>query len=170
MYSVIILCAGKGTRTGLHYNKMLYHLGDQTIYEKTLSIFENDQQCQQIIVVTTTQEKETFVKLTSSSKAEFAIGGKERQDSVYAGLKMVKNDYVLIHDGARPYVKQENIKNILDCLKTHDACLLMVPCKDTIKRVYNGKVIETLQRNELMQAQTPQGFRREVILGAIKKE
>ena len=96
-------------------------------------------------------------------------GGKERQDSVYAGLQHVQSEYVFIHDGARPYIKKQQIDDLLECLKTHKACLVMVPCKDTIKRVVDDVVIETLNRKELMQAQTPQAFDTKLILDAYTK-
>lgn len=88
---------------------------------------------------------------------------------MYEGLKKTKGDYVLIHDGARPFVKRKHIDALLECLKVHSACLLMVPCKDTIKKVVNGKVVETLKRSELMQAQTPQAFHRDVIVDAYSQ-
>lgn len=169
MYSVIILCAGKGTRTGLDYNKMLYRFEDKTVYEMTLECFVNDQKCGQVVVVTQPYEREQFESLNHNCKIEFVDGGKERQDSVYEGLKKVKHEYVLIHDGARPFVKKEYIHSLLECLKEHKACLLMVPCKDTVKEVINGKVIKTLQRSQLMQAQTPQAFHTQVILDAYTK-
>lgn len=169
MYSVIILCAGKGTRTGLDYNKMLFQFEGKTVYEMTLEHFLNDDQCGQIIVVTQAFERKRFEDLSRDQRIEFVNGGKERQDSVFEGLQKVKCEYVLIHDGARPYVKNENIQALLECLKYHQACLLMVPCKDTIKRVQYGRVIETLNREELMQAQTPQAFHRQLILDAYSK-
>lgn len=170
MYSVIVLCAGRGTRTGLDYNKMLYQLKDgRTVYEMTLEHFICDNQCQQIIVVTQPYEREKFQSLINSPIIEFVDGGKERQDSVYEGLKMVKNQYVLIHDGARPYVKEKYIHLLLNCLQDHKACLLMVPCKDTIKEVSYGKVIKTLKRETLMQAQTPQAFHTQLILEAYQQ-
>ena len=94
---------------------------------------------------------------------------KERQDSVFAGLQHVHEKIVLIHDGARPYLKSQYINALLTSLKEHKASLLMVPCKDTIKKVVNGKVVETLKREELMQAQTPQAFHTDVILEAYTK-
>lgn len=169
MYSVIILCAGKGTRTGLDYNKMLYAFEGKTVYEMTLSVFTEDRNCGQIIVVTQPYERETFKKLSHDSRIEFVDGGVERQDSVYCGLQKTKCEYVLIHDGARPYVKIKHIQALLSCLEKHEACLLMVPCIDTIKKVQNGVVVETLKRSELMQAQTPQAFHREIILEAYRK-
>ncbi|MEG0368064.1 MAG: 2-C-methyl-D-erythritol 4-phosphate cytidylyltransferase [Coprobacillus sp.] len=169
MYSVIILCAGKGTRTGLDYNKMLYQFQGKTVYERTLEQFLSDERCQQIIVVTQSHERQTFMDLCSNDKIEFVDGGAERQDSVYSGLQKVTCEYVFIHDGARPFLKKEQIDNLLLCLKDHSACLLMVPCKDTIKKVINGKVVETFDRSCLMQAQTPQSFHTDIIMKAYQK-
>ncbi|MCD7894459.1 MAG: 2-C-methyl-D-erythritol 4-phosphate cytidylyltransferase [Erysipelotrichaceae bacterium] len=169
MYSVIILCAGKGTRSGLDYNKMLFKFNDKTVYEMTLEHFIRDKDCGQIIVVTQPIERDMFKDLVIDERIEFVDGGKERQDSVYNGLQLVKYPYVLIHDGARPYVKEEHIQALLQCLKEHQACLLMVPCKDTVKRVNNNIVTETLNRNELMQAQTPQAFHTDLIKAAYQK-
>ena len=168
MYSVIVLCAGSGKRTGLSYNKMLYSFKGKTVYEMTLSHFINDSKCQQIIVVTKDDERDDFISLIQDHIIEFVTGGKERQDSVYEGLKRVKSEYVLIHDGARPYVKDEHIQLLLDCLRKHQACLLMVPCKDTIKEVENGIIVKTLKRERLMQAQTPQAFHYDVIYNAYR--
>lgn len=169
MYSVIILCAGQGKRTGLNYNKMLYSFRGKTVYEMTLQTFINDTRCQQIIVVTRPEERKEFQQLLSDERIEFVDGGKERQDSVFAGLQHVVYENVLIHDGARPYLKKQQIDALLTCLEEHPACLLMVPCKDTIKRVIDGVVEETLNRQELMQAQTPQAFHTKLILDAYTK-
>jgi 2-C-methyl-D-erythritol 4-phosphate cytidylyltransferase len=168
-YSVIILCAGKGTRTGLEYNKMFYSFQNKTIYELTLSCFLEDQRCTQIIVVCKDDEKAAFQKLCNNAKLEFITGGKERQNSVYNGLQIVKNEYVFIHDGARPFLKNKQINDLLDAVIKHQACLLMVPCKDTIKEVENGKVVKTLKREKLMQAQTPQVFLTSLIKEAYQK-
>lgn len=162
-YSTIILCAGKGSRSGLNYNKMLYRFQDKTVYEMTMELFLNDKRCKQIIVVTKKDEINDLKKLIMSNKIEYIFGGQERQDSVYNGLQVVNQNYVLIHDGARPYLKIENVNDLLSCLKSNDACLLSVPVKDTIKVCKDGKVLETLPRTMLMQAQTPQAFKTSLI-------
>lgn len=167
-YSVVVLCAGKGSRSGLSYNKMLYRFKDKTVYEMTMEIFLNDDRCKQIVVVTKEDEISDLKKLISSSKIDYTFGGKERQDSVYNGLQIVNQEYVLIHDGARPYLKKENIDDLLLCLNNNDACLLMVPVKDTIKMCKDGNVIETLPRETLMQAQTPQAFKTSIIKDCYK--
>lgn len=168
-YSAIVLCAGKGSRSGLTYNKMLYRFKNKTVYEMTMEIFLNDERCKQIIVVTKEEELDDLKKLISSKKIDYVFGGKERQDSVYNGLQVVKEDYVLIHDGARPYLKKENIDDILECLNKNDACLLVVPVKDTIKVCIDGNIVKTLPREQLVQAQTPQAFKTELIKRCYQK-
>lgn len=169
MYSVIVLCAGRGTRTGLEYNKMLFQMNGKTVYEMTMECFLSDERCKQVIAVVQPHEENQFKSLMKDERIEFVYGGKERQDSVYAGIQKAKYDYVLIHDGARPYVKNKHIDLLLECLKDHKACLLMVPCKDTVKEVKDGKIVKTLRRETLMQAQTPQAFSRELIVSAYQK-
>lgn len=165
-YSAIILCAGKGSRTGLSYNKILHRLEDKTIYETTIDTFIKDPQCQQIIIVTKKEEVQILKSLVSNSKIEYVFGGKERQDSVYAGLTKVKEPYVLIHDGARPFIEKKQIDAVLTCLKEHHACVLMIPCIDTVKEVKDGKVVRTLARDTLFYAQTPQAFFTKTIIEA----
>lgn len=168
-YSLILLCAGSGKRTGLKYNKIFYKINHQTVYEMNISHFLEDNRCKQIIVVTKENEIEDIRHLVNDSRIEYVFGGKERQDSVYEGLQKVTEDYVFIHDGARPYVTKQSIDDLVECLKTYDAGLLMVPCKDTIKEVKEGIVVKTLKRETLMQAQTPQVFKSEDIKVAYQK-
>ena len=168
-YSAIVLCAGKGSRSGLTYNKMLYRFKNKTVYEMTMEIFLNDERCKQIVVVTKEEELDDLKKLILSKKIDYVFGGKERQDSVSNGLQVVKEDYVLIHDGARPYLKKENIDDILECLNKNDACLLVVPVKDTIKVCIDGNIVKTLPREQLVQAQTPQAFKTELIKRCYQK-
>lgn len=169
MYSAIVLCAGSGKRTGLGYNKMFYQLRGETVYEKTVNVFLKDKRCEEIIIVCKKEEQVHFKKLLCTPIMKFVEGGKERQDSVYAGLKHVTSEYVMIHDGARPFVKKELLDRLVEGMLKHQSVLAMVPCKDTIKRVKNGKVVETLIRSELMQAQTPQAFNTSLIRNAYRE-
>lgn len=169
MYSAIVLCAGQGKRTGLNYNKMFFKFNDKTVYEMTLDHFLNDDRCRQMVVVCRNDERADFKSLCDDSRIVFVEGGKERQDSVYNGLQVVSSEYVFIHDGARPYVKNEYLDKLLETVIEHKACLLMVPCKDTIKEVVNGKVVKTLKRELLMQAQTPQVFDTNLVRDAYRK-
>ena len=164
-YSVCLLAAGKGSRTNLEYNKMFYHLEDgRMVLDVSLHPFLNDDDCKQIIIVCAKHEVD-FVKhqYRNEEKVMVTIGGNTRQDSVYNGLMEVTMPYVFIHDGARPYLKEEQIESLKKTLQTEDACLLMVPSVDTVKIVENGYVKETLIREQLYNAQTPQCFKTELI-------
>lgn len=166
-YTALIVAAGSGSRMGLGYNKMLYTLANhQTMIEKTVSIFEQDERCKQIIVVTSAQEMETFVKLLDVSKVCFARGGSTRQESVFQGLKAVMCDYVFIHDGARPWLDLACLDRLCECVQKTKACLLTVPVKDTIKVVEDGIVKHTPERATLYAAQTPQAFETNAIFEA----
>lgn len=158
-YTALIVAAGSGSRMGLGYNKLLYTFASgQSIIEKTADVFLQDDRCHQIIMVISKEDEEVFHKLFAGKPITFTYGGATRMESVYHGLQLVKEARVLIHDGARPWLEIACINRILRCLEQHPACLLMVQVKDTIKEVKDGKVIQTLKRKALYQAQTPQAF------------
>jgi len=94
---------------------------------------------------------------------EAVAGGAERQDSVRAGLAALGPDvrWVAIHDAARPRVRASDVSRVVSRARETGAAILAVPCADTVKRVREGRVIETLLRSELWAAQTPQVFRRD---------
>lgn len=168
-YSVVIVAAGQGSRMGLGYNKVYYRFKDgDSILEKTMKAFLQDEECRQVVVVTDTEDFRHEVKL-SDDRIECTEGGSSRQESVYKGLSLVKEDKMMIHDGARPYVSLEILERVKDALKESRACCVMVPCKDTIARVQNGVIVESLQREELMNAQTPQAFDTVLIRACIEK-
>lgn len=170
IYSAVIVAAGSGSRMGLGYNKMLYEFDNgKTILETTVEIFTKDERCLQVIVVASKDDLKQYQTLLHDEKIEFTVGGATRQESVYHGLQCVKEDYVFIHDGARPWLPKECVDRLLKTLKTHKACLLMVPVKDTIKEVIDGKVVSTPPRSTLWQAQTPQAFEKDFILRCHEK-
>lgn len=162
-YSAMILAAGSGERCGLGYNKLLYKLNDgETILEKSVHAFKRQKNCVQIILVINPKDEKQMRELFKDH-VEYVYGGAARQDSSLNGLSAVTCEYVMIHDGARPYVSDEEIQACEKRLETCDACLLMVPAKETIKVVENGTVINTLKRETLMIAQTPQCFKTSLI-------
>ena len=166
-YSCVICAAGSGSRMNLGYNKVFYPISDdKTVLDLTISVFDQDEDCDEIIVVT---QKENFERVFSSSKLKLTEGSSTRSLSVFEGLKLVSNEIVMIHDGARPYVTLKNLNDIKECLEEHDACLLAVPCVDTIKVVDGTTVVQTPKRATLWNAQTPQAFKTELIKGAYQK-
>ena len=172
--SVLVVAAGNSSRMGEKGNKQFLCLKDKPVLAYTLAVFEGLEEVSEIIVATRTEDIPAVKALAENyaiSKLKAVVsGGKTRQESVFLGLKAVNEEYVLIHDGARPFVTEEEIKAVLEALSDYDAALPGVPVKDTIKRVdENGEAVETLQREELMAVQTPQGFRTKVIFDAHKK-
>lgn len=171
-YTAIVLAAGKGSRTHLDYNKVFYHLdSNQTVLDRSLSLFEDDPDCTQIIGVCAPYKMD-YVKRNypGYSKLEWTCGGESRQQSVYNGLQKAKADIVMIHDGARPFLKRESLEDLKHMMKYEDAALLMSPAVDTIKIVdEGGYVVTTPLRSQVFHAQTPQAFRKDVILAAHEK-
>ena len=116
--------------------------------------------------------KEEIVAKYNLSKVKAVVaGGKERYHSVWNGLRCVADaDYVFIHDGARPVLKEDVLLRALDGAKECDACVVGVPVKDTIKIVdEDGLVTETPPRNRMFQVQTPQVFKYPLIRSAYER-
>ena len=169
-YSALIVAAGSGQRMGLGYNKVFYPLEEGvTVLQKTLQIFIEDYRCKQIVLVMSKENLPQAVEDNGTKKILYVLGGKTRQESVFNGLMAVSENQVLIHDGARPYLKKESLDQLLVTLKTEKACILAVAVKDTIKEVNQGYIIKTPPRNQLMQAQTPQAFETTLIRESYKK-
>ncbi|WAA09455.1 2-C-methyl-D-erythritol 4-phosphate cytidylyltransferase [Fervidibacillus albus] len=168
-YKVIIPAAGMGKRMGYGKNKLFIPIRHTPIIVHTLAIFEKDEWCKEIILVINEKEREEIESLIQSYEitkvSKIINGGSERQQSVYAGLKTVNGDeeIVLIHDGARPMVNIAHIRKLVQEASLKGAAVLGVPVKDTIKKVKDGIVMETIDRATLWSIQTPQAFRASVI-------
>ena len=169
-YSALVLAAGSGQRMKLGYNKVFYELENgKTVLDQALSVFKEDDRCKQIVLVCSTND---IVRISSqyvSGKVVVVLGGATRQESVYNGLKAVHEENVLIHDGARPWISKKNVDALLEKLAEHPACILMVPAKDTVKVVEKGVIKETLQRERLWLAQTPQAFDTRLNISCYKR-
>ena len=165
-YSCVIVAAGKGSRMNLGYNKVYYMLDDKCILEHTIKAFKDDSDCKEIIVVCDIDDFKAHIK---DDDVILVNGGATRSDSVYNGLQKVSYEYVMIHDGARPYVSSKILDDTKQCLSKHNACLAMVDCKDTIKKVVDNKVVKTYVRSTLKNAQTPQSFKTSMIIEAYQK-
>lgn len=171
MYTLIIPAAGQGKRMGAGKNKLFLQLDDVPIIIHTLRAFEKDEQCRQIILAINERERSYFEELLQTYHIEkdirFVQGGNERQDSVYNALMYVREvEYVLVHDGARPFVTKKMIEDVLQMAKEKGASICAVPVKDTIKKVMHDAVVETVERSQLRAVQTPQGFHVPILLKA----
>ncbi|MFA6074991.1 MAG: 2-C-methyl-D-erythritol 4-phosphate cytidylyltransferase [Negativicutes bacterium] len=171
MFSVIIAAAGRGTRMELDKNKILHELCGKPILQYSLELFSDIVAVGEIIVVTgyeDVDEVRNIIKQTSCS-AKVVVGGAERQDSIFNALKEVDSasSYVLIHDGARPFVEKAKVLNLIENVMDCNAAILAVPVKDTIKVVdINELVVTTPKRATLVAVQTPQGFEKDLLINA----
>lgn len=161
MYSAIVLAAGIGSRMGLGYNKMLHEIKGYPVVVHTVKKFLNNGECGQVILVVNELEVDTMQQILndanlSDSRIEIVKGGSERQYSVYNGLQFVREEVVLVHDGARPFVTSQMIQECYELAIQGRPSIVAVPVKDTMKRVVNGVVIETPNRDEMYSVQTPQ--------------
>jgi 2-C-methyl-D-erythritol 4-phosphate cytidylyltransferase len=171
-YGAIVLGAGKGSRSGLEFNKVLYELDENgTIFDASLSCFEKDPNCVQIVAVCAKEEREEFEnRFGKYENIEFVCGGKTRQDSVQNALEKIKTDYVFVHDGARPFIDQNLLERIKEGLRKNPAVICAVDVVDTIKELdENGFVIHTPRRSSLRSVQTPQAFETSVLQEAFEK-
>lgn len=172
--SVVIVAAGIGKRMKSKLNKQYILLNEKPILAHTIERFEQNEYIDEIIVVARSEEID-YCKYSVIDKYEFKKvegvvgGGVERQDSVYNGLKACDKEtsVVLIHDGARPFIKDEEIESIIIETLENDACVIGVRVKDTIKVVSSKKyIIDTPDREYLWAVHTPQAFRYSLILEA----
>ena len=171
MNGVVIVAAGTGSRMNMGINKQFIKLEGKEIIAYTIEKFYNNSNIEDIVVVVKEDESEFFKKEIldkyNFKNVKIAYGGKERQDSVYNGLKLLdeKCDVVLIHDGARPFVSDK----IIDKAKEHKAIVVGVPVKDTIKVIDNDKnIVDTPNRSVLWAVQTPQTFDYNILIDAYK--
>jgi 2-C-methyl-D-erythritol 4-phosphate cytidylyltransferase len=166
-YQAIVLAAGNSTRSGLQYNKVLFELNNTPIIYLSTKNFINDMSCNRIFLVCKENDLEDLKKIFNGiDKIEFIIGGETRQESVNNALKLVTSEYVLIHDGARPYFTAILLNRLIAKLKEVDAVIPVWTMTDTVKEVKNGVVVKTLKRDVLKRVQTPQAFKTSVLLQA----
>lgn len=174
-FKVIIPAAGSGSRMGAGFNKLFLKIKNSPIIEYTIKVFGEDVRCNEIILPIKEAERHLFDTLnlpkSIKQKITYVQGGSERQESVYNGLLSIKDTagYVLVHDGARPFVSKDVIERILERLNEHQAVICAVPMKDTIKKVIDHKVVETIDRSTLWGVQTPQAFTYECLVQAHRK-
>ena len=150
-------------------------LGNQTILSYSLEQFQKSS-IDEIILVTA-QEDIEYVKNNIvlphkiNKVTKIVAGGQERYLSVYQGLLAAQNcDYVMIHDGARPFLTIDIIEDSIRAVQKYQACAVGVPLKDSIKKLgREGYIVENIERTDVWQVQTPQCFSYPMILGAYEK-
>lgn len=172
MVNAIILAAGSGSRMNIGYNKQYICLNGKEVLAYTLEAFQKNDKVDNIILVSSSKEidfcKENIVEKYNFTKVSRIVsGGETRQNSVYNGLKACKgSEIVIIHDGARPFVKKEFINESILKAKEFGASTVAVKVKDTIKTGEDNIFKSTLNRDNLYSVQTPQAFKYDLILKA----
>jgi len=173
VFSAVIVAAGVGKRVGADIPKQYLKLLDRTIIEHSLRPFLAHPQIGEVIV-SCAKNDQWFDKLQVSkhSKIRVVIGGRERVDSVLAALNVIdKENYVLVHDAARPCICKSDIdKLIYQVIKNNDCTILGLKVRDTMKRTFiNGQIKQTVERNDLWHALTPQLFPNQLLTDAINQ-
>lgn len=173
--AAIVLAAGAGKRMNSTVHKQYMALAGKPVLSYALKTFEESEVTDIILVVGAGEieycRKEIVEKFSIGKVRAIVEGGRERYHSVYAGLRAAeKADYVLIHDGARPFVTVDMISRSMDCVRKGQSCVVGMPVKDTIKVVgEDGVAKETPERSTLWQIQTPQTFSYSLIKSAYEK-
>lgn len=169
-YTAIVLAAGSGSRMKSNVKKQYMMLQGKPVLCYSLDAFQKCSRIDEIVLVCGENEMEQcrtqIVDAYGFTKVRHIVaGGAERYHSVYEGLKAAEDcDYVLIHDGARPFVDQKVLARILDDLPDSRASVAGMPVKDTIKMSDENQMVDcTLPREKLWMIQTPQSFAYELI-------
>jgi 2-C-methyl-D-erythritol 4-phosphate cytidylyltransferase / 2-C-methyl-D-erythritol 2,4-cyclodiphosphate synthase len=176
--AALIVAAGRGTRAATQGAgpKQYADVGGKTVLDRAITAFAGHPEVHTVKVVIHADDRQLYGQAISGQKAsalsEPAIGGPTRQASVLNGLEALAAlapDLVLIHDAARPFVSEKTISNVIAALSEKPAVLAALAVTDTLKRAVRDIVTETIPREGLWRAQTPQGFRFAAILAAHRK-
>ncbi len=191
LFAVIIAAAGQGRRfresrgeSGTSFddkigNKAFADLLGKPVWLHSVDKFAAHSNVKQIIIVVAADDLDWFQAKYSPQIAQFSLeislpvvaGGAERADSIQNALKNVDDDidFVAGHDAARPCVSAARINDVFSAAQQHGAALLANPVVATLKRAENGQITETVSRENLWEAQTPQVFRRKIVFEAYEK-
>ncbi len=176
-YWAIIPAAGVGKRMQADRPKQYLELHNKTVIEHTLNrLLSMNEIAGAVLSISEGDEYWAELNYQTSKPLLVSEGGKERSDSVLNALNLLnkkvdkaENIYVLVHDAARPCVRTDDIKKLIEQASNQHGGLLALAVRDTMKRSdIDGKVIETVDRNNLWHALTPQMFRLDLLIEALQ--
>lgn len=172
--TAIILVAGNSTRYGINKNKNFELINNKPVLAYSLKAFNQNQYIDEIIVAVREEDKskvEDVIKNEQiNKKILICLGGKTRKESVYNSIKNTASDIVIIHDGARPMIKQNYISKCIESMEEFKGVTIGVKSKDTIKIAdSNGIIKESTNRENTWIIQTPQCFDRKILLKLHEK-
>ncbi len=173
-FAVILAAAGKSSRfKDAHYKKPFAPLNNRAVWLHSAERFINRDDVKQLVMVISPEDREAFLSKFGANIAVLGIdliaGGRERADSVGNALARIQEgvDYVAVHDAARPCLCDEWIDAIFAAAEKSGAAIPAIPVQGTLKRVSADRtIVETVDRSDLWEAQTPQVFRRQLLLDA----
>jgi len=166
--SVLIVAAGSGKRFG--EKKQFAYLRAKPVLEWTLERFEAHPEVDAVVLVLPDEEDLKHYRMRYAKILDIVRGGERRQDSVWQGFRLLSAsapEIVLVHDGARPLVSADLISRVVAAARADGAAVPVLALEDTIKEVRDGRVAGTVDRTFLVRAQTPQGFRYEILKKAL---
>ncbi len=171
--AALVVAAGSGVRMGGAMPKQFIEIANKPILQHTLERFQHSAAIDQVYVILSPEYVDEYAAIIEnnwriSKLVKVVAGGAERHLSVWAGLQNLSKDVeiVLIHDGVRPFVSEQIIDASIKSAVLYGAAVVGVPPKDTVKQVEGDVIGHTLDRKTLLLAQTPQTFRKNIILKA----
>lgn len=167
--AAIIVAAGAGRRFG--DRKQFAYLRAKPVLEWTLERFQAHEAVEAVVLVLPDEQDLKHYRLRYAKIVDIVRGGERRQDSVWQGFRLLTAaapEIVLVHDGARPLVDADLISRVIVAARAAGAAVPVLPIEDTIKEIRDGHVSGTVDRTSLARAQTPQGFRYEVLKEALE--
>lgn len=167
--AAVVVCAGKGERSGLAYNKVLYRIGHKTLLERVLDVISRTEISHTTVVASAADMDNVCELVADYDNVSVVLGGETRAQSVLNGLNARKCDIVVIHDGARPFADPEIFTRSINSAITYGSGIAAVPAVDTIKRINSDGTLVGLKRDELFNIQTPQTFRYDEITDAYAR-
>jgi len=170
----IVLVAGSSTRYGQNRNKNFEMINQKSVLSYTLEAFDKNEYIDDIIVASKEEDFDIVKKIVKKAEIQknvnIVLGGATRKESVNNCIIATDADIVIIHDGARPFIRQEYINKCIECIDKIKGATIGVKSKDTIKITDNDDcVINTTLRSNTWIVQTPQCFDRKILLDMHKK-
>lgn len=172
--TAIIVAGGVGSRMGASLPKQFMQVKGKPVLQWSLECFDLLAQINRIILVLPedliSEGRERLAKFEPTKEFLITAGGARRQDSVAAGLNLIKDreGLVAIHDAARPFMPENVIKKVFEVAEESGAALCALPCYDTMVKCQNGIIMEHMNRSELFRIQTPQVFKLDLMRKAME--
>ena len=171
--TALIVAAGRGTRAASDIPKQYHKIAGKPILYLTIKACLEHNDISQIVCIIHKDDvdlyKETVSEIKDTRLSPPAFGGDTRSQSVLNGLNEISSKFVLIHDGARPFLPKDALSRIIEGVQKHDACFLGLPIVDAIWKMSDNRTLEPVEREKLWRAQTPQAFVTKTIRNAHLK-